>query len=119
MCRGLVLALLTIAQIAHADDIHRSDDLFRQGRELLPTNPMRACALFEEAHALNPHSEGVTLNVAQCFEQAGRIAAAYEAYEAAARLSREKMRSCEDCAKHTLEEAEHKIALLVGDVPHL
>jgi hypothetical protein len=116
----VVAGTLLMVGVARADDIERADEMFRKARDLLATDPAKACAMFDEAHTLNPHSEGILVNLAQCDENEGRVASAVANYKEAARMARERNHSCdEQCAKKYIEAAEHKIALLVGDVPHL
>ncbi|MCW5801234.1 MAG: hypothetical protein KIT31_02385 [Deltaproteobacteria bacterium] len=104
---------------SRADDLTHGDELFQRGLALRATDPVAACKLFEEAHALNPHATGILLNAALCDEKAGRIASAAEKFDEAAKRAREQNLSCNDCAKPELESAEAYRDKLLPDLPHV
>ena len=84
-----VLAVSSVAGVAHADKKDKADALFKQGKKLMGEKRYAdACSAFEESYKLDP-GIGAQLNVAKCFEEWGKIGRAYTAYQAAEKLAKE------------------------------
>jgi tetratricopeptide (TPR) repeat protein len=65
----------------------RADTLFAEGQRFLASKEYAvACTAFEQSQALDP-AIGTQLNIALCYQQWGRIAAAYKAFVEAARIA--------------------------------
>jgi tetratricopeptide (TPR) repeat protein len=80
--------------------------LFAEARRLLDEGrPAEACPKLEESQKLDP-AAGTALNLGDCFEQIGRTASAYGAFDQAAALAR---RSGD---MHRAEEAERRARAL-------
>src|SRR5512143_4293143 len=79
--RGLlvVAALLALPSAAVADKA-RADKLFEDGRGYLQRKEYAlACTAFEQSQEADP-AIGTQLNIALCYEQWGKLTAAYQAY---------------------------------------
>jgi hypothetical protein len=99
--------LATDPKVVHADA------LFAEGRALLESNLLAACAKFAESLRENPAALGTLLNVAVCDEKLGRIATAVARFTDA----RDRARG-QGLAEHQRVAAEH-LAALAPHVPHL
>jgi len=93
--------------------IARADQLFAEGKALLATNLLQACAKFDESLHENPAAIGTLLNVALCDEKLGRVASAV------ARFSEARTHAKEQGLPEHLRAAEEHIAALTPSVPHL
>lgn len=113
----LALAAVLVAGAAaraHADPaIEKADQLFVEGRALLSSNLLQACAKFDESLRYNPAAIGTLLNVALCDERLGRIASAV------AKFSQARDRAKEEGLAEHLRAAEEHLAALRPSVPHL
>jgi hypothetical protein len=116
----LALAAVAIALVAgragraHADpQIEKADQLFAEGKALLPSNLLQACGKFDESLRYNPAALGTLLNVALCDEKLGNIASAV------ARFSETRDRAKEQGLAEYVRAAEDHIAELQASVPHL
>lgn len=113
----LALAAIVVAGAgarAQADPrIDKADQLFAEGKALLPSNLLQACEKFDESLRYNPAAIGTLLNVALCDEKLGRIASAV------ARFSEARDRAKEQNLPEHLRAAEEHIAALLPDVPHV
>jgi hypothetical protein len=103
---------------AHADPtpdprIEKADRLFSEGKALLSSNLLQACAKFDESLRENPAAIGTLLNVALCDEKLGRVASAV------AKFSEARDRAKEQGLPEHVRAAEEHIAKLQPDVPHL
>jgi hypothetical protein len=82
-----IAATATFATSAHADaraDKIAAQALFDQGKELMAKgNLAEACPKLEESQRLDPTS-GTLINLADCYEKAGRVATAWSAFVEAA-----------------------------------
>jgi hypothetical protein len=112
-----ILAIACAAALARpalADPkVDRADELFTEGKALLASNLLQACAKFEESYRLNPAAIGTLLNVALCDEKLGRIASAV------AKFSEARGRAKEQGLTPHILAAEQHLAALEPDVPHL
>jgi tetratricopeptide (TPR) repeat protein len=84
VCATLAACLsLVVAPAARAQPVDRraaAQVLFEQGRVLMNANRYaEACTKLEESHQIEPAS-GTLLNLADCYEQIGRTATAYEVF---------------------------------------
>src|SRR5437762_1555797 len=67
----------------------RADALFQDGRKYLASKEFAlACTAFEQSQLADP-GIGTQLNIALCYEEWGKVAAAYRAYLEALRLAKE------------------------------
>ena len=85
--------LATLAGTGHrafADkDKDKADSLFKQGKKLMGEKRYAdACAAFEQSFKLDPGIGG-ELNVAKCYEDWGKLARAYHAYEQAEQMAKD------------------------------
>src|SRR5947208_10483179 len=68
----------------------RADKLFDDGRKYLASKEFAlACTAFEQSQEADP-AIGTELNIALCYEEWGKVTAAYRAYLEAERLAKEK-----------------------------
>lgn len=82
------LAVLAGRAAPAAADAKTADKAFRKGKKLLAQKKYdEACAAFEESFREDP-AIGAQLNVARCFEEWGKLATAYDAYQEAQQLAR-------------------------------
>jgi hypothetical protein len=78
--RIVLLAILLLAGIAHAQAPSPADAAFKRGRELLKAGKFAdACIEFEHSQKLDP-ALGTEFNIAQCSEKVGKLARALELY---------------------------------------
>ncbi len=112
-CR-VVLAVRAFAQPAPSE----ADRLFQQARDQMAQKHFsEACVLFERSHALEP-ALGALLNLADCYEQSGRIASAYLAFnEATAWAARNHEAKREEVAGNRAEALKAKLTSLAVDLP--
>lgn len=109
----VVLALSTV-RVALADNTSRSDALFEQGRELEKAGHLaEACEKYHAALELDPNAVGTMLNVALCYERAGKVASAYKLFKDARDRAHEQ-----NLGPHA-QAAEEHMQTLEGQVPHL
>jgi tetratricopeptide (TPR) repeat protein len=100
--------------LASADPkVDRADELFAEGKALLESNLLQACAKFDESLRYNPAAIGTLLNVALCDEKLGRLASAV------AKFSEARDRAQEQGLTQHVLAAEQHITTLEPDVPHL
>lgn len=79
----LLLIALTHGGFARADRIADAEALFRAAKELTRANDwVEACPKFEASYELDPQL-GVLMNIADCYEQLGKIATAWARWNAA------------------------------------
>ncbi len=75
-----VLLSNQVASAASPEDSARAESLFLQGRQLLTDKKFdAACAAFAESQRLDPAS-GTLLNLANCYEQQGKLASAWATF---------------------------------------
>ena len=106
------------APAAHADPapdpkIEKADRLFAEGKALLSSNLLQACAKFDESLHENPAAIGTLLNVALCDEKLGRVASAF------AKFAEARDRAKEQGLTQHIRAAEEHLATLAPSVPHV
>jgi len=113
-----VLVLVGAAAIAAADTPkERADKLFEDGRKYLTAKEYAlACTAFEQSHASDP-AIGTQLNIALCYEEWGKTAAAYRAYVEAERLARIKFDDRAKGARKKLDELAPKVPRVRLELP--
>lgn len=80
---SLVVGAVASASAAHAGDPAAADVLFREGRAAVKRGDFAAaCPKFAESQRLDP-AAGTLLNLAECEEQIGQLARAWEHYRTA------------------------------------
>lgn len=94
-------------------NVELADQLFAEGRALLPSNLSEACKKFDESLHYNPAAIGTLLNVALCDEKLGHVASAV------VRFTEARDRSREQGLPEHLRAAEDHLAALEPQVPHL
>lgn len=93
--------------------VEKADRLFAEGKALLASNLLQACAKFDQSLQFNPAAIGTLLNVALCDEKLGRVATAV------ARFSEARDRANEQGLTEHVRAAEEHIAALASAVPYL
>ena len=88
---ALVLAsIVAVSSVAHADNKQKAEALFKQGKKLMGDKRYAdACDAFEQSYKLDP-GIGAQLNVAKCYEEWGKLARAYTAYQLAEKLAKDE-----------------------------
>jgi tetratricopeptide (TPR) repeat protein len=88
---ALVFAsIVAVSSVAHADNKQKAEALFKQGKKLMGESRYAdACNAFEESYKLDP-GIGAQLNVAKCYEEWGKLARAFTAYQLAEKLSKDE-----------------------------
>lgn len=119
--RALVAATLLTGAAHAADkspDAIRAEALFDEGRRLMQSGDFgAACPKFAESQTLDP-APGTALNLATCYEKAGKLASAWAAYrsaEAASSSSKQKDRAA--YAKKKVVALQPKLSRLTITVP--
>ncbi len=110
---GLGTVVLAVG-VAHAQgrDPVAATELFTQGREMLKTGDFdKACPLFAESLRLDP-AVGTALNLAECEERRGHLAAALRSWQQAINLA-------EATQDERGQVAQQRYDALVSRVPHL
>lgn len=117
LAAALTLSALPAAAAPSAQDRALAEALFRQGRELGQAGKIgEACRKFEESWALDP-TLGTKLHVAACYEEAGRTASAWAAFNEAADLAeRAGDKKRETLARERVAHLEKKLPRLVIEV---
>jgi tetratricopeptide (TPR) repeat protein len=102
------------AQAQQAKKETPADALFREGRSLLQSGMVaEACAKFQESQNLEA-SAGTLLNLGDCYERAGRLVPAYEAFRDAEPLSKARARQdWVDTARTRSDALRAKVPTLV------
>jgi hypothetical protein len=110
MLRASALVLVIAVATAHADPA--AEKFFQDGRALLAEgNLADACDAFRKSNDLEP-KVGTLLNLADCEEKRGRIAAAWERFLEARALARQ-------LHDQRAGEADKRVAALLPRLPHL
>lgn len=113
-----VAVMMSVARPASAQPlvdpkIQKADQLFAEGKALLDSNLVEACAKFDESLRYNAAAIGTVLNVALCDEKLGKIASAV------ARFTQVRESAKEQGLPQHLSAAEAHLATLAPLVPHL
>src|SRR5262245_40088011 len=73
MIRRVVIAVVSLAAAAHADDHVKATELFEAGRQLMANHdPAGACVKFAESIRIEPLAAGTMLNLGLCHQLLGR-----------------------------------------------
>ena len=111
---------------APAAEAAAAQALFQEGRQLMEQGVYdRSCAKFAESHRIDP-AVGTLLNLALCYEKAGKTASAWATYLEAAAASRSRsQKEREDVARERAASIEPRLTKLTvtvakaGQVPAL
>jgi hypothetical protein len=118
---GLALGALLVPEIARGEggvDAARAESLFAEGRRLMAAKDYAAaCPKFAHSQALEP-APGTALNLATCYESAGKLASAWAAFRIA-RASAEAAGQQEraTAAKKKISALEARLSRLTISVP--
>lgn len=113
---ALLVGSGTTTREAHAD-AKTADKAFRKGKKLLAQkNYDEACAAFEESFREDP-AIGAQLNVARCFEEWGKLATAYDAYQEAQQLAKATKDERAPQIKELLGKLEKQVPSIVVSLP--
>lgn len=101
-----------------ADKLARADALFREGKRLSDAGKTdKACPMLEESYRLDP-ALGALLNLAICYERAGRTASAWATFsKLRSDASRRNDSSRETIAREHVAALEPKLVRLTINVP--
>ena len=118
---GVLLATLAFPAVASAQksaDAARAEALFAEGRKLMSSGDYAAaCPKFADSQALDP-APGTALNLAACYEKAGKVASAWAAYktaQASAEAAGQRPRA--EAAKKKAAALETQLSRLTITVP--
>ena len=118
---GILLATLSIPAQALAQksaDAARAEALFEEGRKLMSGGDYAAaCPKFADSQTLDP-APGTALNLAACYEKAGKLASAWAAYktaQASAEAAGQRPRA--EAAKKKAAALEAQLSRLTITVP--
>ena len=110
---AVVVALAAAVVSARADDTV-ARDAYRRAQEHASANPPRwaeACPLYEASYRADPQI-GVLLYLADCYEQLGRFASAWSAFDDAAELAKARQDNREPIARDRAKALEPKLSRL-------
>lgn len=117
LASAIGLAALVAGGAARADNA-RADEQFRLGKKLLAQKHYAdACAAFEESNRIDP-GIGAELNVGHCYEEWGKFATAYRAYETAAQMAKSQHDNRLPKIKERMDALDPQVPRLTIDVPH-
>jgi MYXO-CTERM domain-containing protein len=110
----LVIALSTSVSRAENEDKQAAQRLLDEGRALMKDGKhAEACPRLEQAVALYPKGVGGLINLAQCYEQIGKFATAWNTYVAAALLAGAAGRADDEkFARDRMQEVDRRVARL-------
>lgn len=95
----------------------RADKLFEDGRRYLTAKEYAlACTAFEQSHQADP-AIGTLLNIALCYEEWGKLAAAYRAYVEAEKLAQARADDREKGARQKIDELSPRVPHLTVTIP--
>lgn len=107
---------LAATEPAHAD-AKSADKAFRKGKKLQQQKKYaEACAAFEESFREDP-AIGAQLNVARCYEEWGKLATAYDAYQEAMNLAKAIKDDRAPQIRDLLKQLGEKVPTLVISLP--
>ena len=112
------LATLATSTMAQERDPAAAQALFDSARELLKQGKLaEACAKFQESNRLDP-ALATQFQLANCYEQTGRIATAWAAFLQVASTSRATNQTArEEVARDRAAKLEARLPRLVINVP--
>jgi hypothetical protein len=116
---AVIVVVAALSGTAFAQDSKKgaAELLFNEGQKLLDAGKVaEACAKFEASQKIDP-AIGTLLNLARCYESAGRTASAWQTYVEAEKLARSKKDKRADGAKKRAKQLEGKVPTLVIEVP--
>jgi hypothetical protein len=104
---------LLMASVARAEDPATAEVLFQEDRRLMANDQVKAtCNKFKESFTLDPMS-GTLLNLAACYEKAGRTATAWARFRNAASLAKSQGKT------EQAVEANRRIKVLEAELSYL
>lgn len=110
--RIIIVAAVAVLLGSRAEAGPEAVQLFREGRELMKAGHLdEACDRFDRSAQLD-RKVGTLLNLADCYEQRGKLASAWSTFDAAAVLARQT-------ADSRGAEAARRAALLKPTLPYL
>jgi serine/threonine-protein kinase len=117
-CLALLLCTAPLAAQTSAENKAAAEALFDEGRRLLDAGQIaEACEKLEQSDRLDP-AVGTQLNLAVCYERAGRTASAWATYRRAAALAKSRGQAeREQLARDGAAALEPKLSRLAIVVP--
>jgi tetratricopeptide (TPR) repeat protein len=115
VCWIVLVLCLAAPRAALAQDAQglRAEILFKEGRELMDRSDFAgACARFSLSNSLEP-AVGTLLNLADCMEKRGDLAAAYKRYDQAALLAERRGDARAQFAHGRAREVEASVPRLI------
>jgi hypothetical protein len=119
LCLFVALCVETPARAqSDAERKAAAEALFDEGRRLVETGDLSAaCTKFEQSEALDS-APGTLLNLADCYERAGRLASAWATFKRAAAAARTRAQvEREGFARERAAALEPRLSRLTIDVP--
>jgi tetratricopeptide (TPR) repeat protein len=114
---ALAAFALAAAAPPAAADAKSAEKAFRKGKKLQGQKKYaEACAAFEDSFREDP-AIGAQLNVARCFEEWGKLATAYDAYQEAHKLARATKDDRAPQIRELLERFDKKVPLVIISLP--
>ena len=112
------LASLALAATARADDPATAEALFNEGRRLMQHEDyLKACPMLAESQRLDP-GLGTEFNLADCYEQLGKIATAWAMFvEVASATKAQGQIARSQAARQRADAIASKVSHLVVAVP--
>lgn len=108
----MLLSLVVLAGVAHADKKDKADALFKQGKKLMAEKRYaEACEAFEKSYNADP-GLGAQLNIARCYEDWGKLGKALTVY-----LEAEK--AAKDAKDDRAPKIHELVVALEPNVPRL
>lgn len=111
-----IVSLLLLCGVATANK-NRADALFNKGKKLMTEKRYAdACEAFEESFKLD-RTIGAKLNIAKCYEEWGKIGAAFVAYKQAEKMARDAKDDRADKIKQLIEKLDPEVPRLTIKIP--
>lgn len=111
------LALAIATAPPAAADAKSAEKAFRKGKKLQGQKKYaEACAAFEDSFREDP-AIGAQLNVARCFEEWGKLATAYDAYQEAHKLARATKDDRAPQIRDLLDRFDKKVPVIIVSLP--
>jgi hypothetical protein len=122
LARALFASLMLVSSVAHTQerDPAAAQALFDQARELIRQGKFaEACPKFQESNRLDP-GIGTQFNLADCYEQSGRVASAWAAFlEVASQARATGQSDREKAATKRAEKLQPRLPRLLINVPEV